>query len=333
MKDSIKKALRDRRWWFLFPIPLFVIILNAFGPDGWSEPALRLLWLSWATVALAAAHLARKALHPYADAKRAWFRAIETSIGAGFAFLGLCILGAALFFGLVSLAKASEPVPEVTTYIPTNARPLLPMLAAVQRDYWPEMRYPSYFGALIEHESCVGLRNQRCWNSRAQLKTSREEGAGLGQFTRAWRQDGSLRFDALAEVRQLDKTGGLRDFTWATVYTRPDLSMRAILVKTKDCQTRLGRQASATPWNVLAFCDSAYNGGFGGLLTDRRMCQMAGAGCNPNVWFGNVEEHSAKSRTKWQGYGRSAFDINRHHVFDVLILRRPKYMPHLGTDK
>ena len=322
-----KRFLKSLRWWVVLPLPIFVIFANSFGPDGWREPLERVLWLSWASLAVAATHLARKALHDYADAEEAYKKAITGSTGAGLVFAGLCIIGAALFFGFISMAKAQD----VKTYIPKPAVPLLPVLSDVQKSSWPEMPFPSYFGALIEHESCIYLTHSSCWNPRARLKTAREEGGSLGQFTRAWNADGSLRFDAVEEVRRLDPQG-LRDFNWSTIYTRPELSMRAVVVKTKDCHNRFFRLSpAALPYNVLAFCDSAYNGGFGGLLTDRRLC-AASKGCDPNQWFGHVERFSLKSRTKWQGYGKSAFDINRHHVIDVLLTRRPKYVKYLGAD-
>lgn len=328
MKEYFRRNVRRTRWWFLLPIPIAVIMINAFGPDGWREPAARLLWISWASIALALSHVARSALHDYVDAEKAWFKSLEHPIGAGLSFLGICLLGAALFFGLISLAKGQD----VRTFVPVNAKPLLPELKKVQKETWSSMELPSYFGALIEQESCISLKHPRCWNSTARLKTSREEGAGLGQFTRAWDAQGRLRFDAIAEVRKLDPKG-LADFSWETVYQRADLSMRAIVVKSKDCATRLLRQApSLTPYNRTAFCDAAYNGGYGGMLADRQLCGMVND-CNANVWFGNVERHSNKNQQRWQGYGKSAFQINREHVTFAMFIRRPKYMPFLGRDK
>jgi hypothetical protein len=55
-------------------------------------------------------------------------------------------------------------------------------------------------------------------------------------------------------------------------------------------------------------------------------------GCNPAHWFGHVEHTSTKSRARWQGYGASPFDINRTHVRNVMIVRRPRYVAALGAD-
>jgi membrane-bound lytic murein transglycosylase MltF len=73
----------------------------------------------------------------------------------------------------------------------------------------------------------------------------------------------------------------------------------------------------------LAMTDAAYNGGIGGVLNERRACGLR-EGCDPNKWFGHVEKVCLKS-TKPLYAGRSACDINRHHVHDVLHTRMPKY--------
>lgn len=79
-------------------------------------------------------------------------------------------------------------------------------------------------------------------------------------------------------------------------------------------------------YNVQTIDDAAammfagYNGGIGGVLADRKLCQ-ATANCNPNLWWGNVEKTSGKSRVKWQGYGKSAFDINREYPYMIMRVR------------
>lgn len=190
------------------------------------------------------------------------------------------------------------------------------------------MPQPAYFGALIEHESCITLRHGRCWSPVSRLRTAREEGAGLGQLTRAWRVDGSLRFDALADVRRLDPHG-LADLSWSNVYRRPDLQLRAIVVGTRAIWNRL--VVLVPEPERLAMVDAAYNGGLRGVLDERRAC-AAHVGCDPDRWFDNVEHHCLKSRAPLYA-GRSACDINRHHVTDVLWRRMPRYAPHLPSPR
>lgn len=77
---------------------------------------------------------------------------------------------------------------------------------------------------------------------------------------------------------------------------------------------------------ALAFADAAYNGGIGGLDTERRACKLSSS-CDHTKWFDNVELFCMKSKTALYG-NRSACDINRHHVKDVIIIRAPKYLPY-----
>lgn len=175
--------------------------------------------------------------------------------------------------------------------------------------------------SLIEHESCVTLTHGRCWNPKSRLKSAREEGAGLGQITRAYRQSGSIRFDALQELKAKHPKE-LRELSWLTVYDRPDLQLRAVILKMQDNYTYYEKYSNST-WEALAFSDAAYNGGIGGLDSERRACKLA-QWCDHTRWFNNVEKLCLKSKAPLYG-SRSACDINRHHVTDVLLTRLDKY--------
>lgn len=314
-----------RRWrmWALLALPLVVIAANSFGPDGWREPLVKLTWLSWTALCVALAHSARKALFDYAHGRQAWLKAMEHPIGAGLAFLGLCLVSAVLVLAFTGFARAQG--------VPPNAQALAPVAVQEIERYWPAVPRRSYIGALVEKETCITLKHRTCWSPSARLKTSREEGAGLGQFTRAWSASGALRFDALAEVRDM-APDDLRELTWETVYLRADLGVRALLIKLRDCHGRLSRLGVDGDMVRLAFCDAAYNGGFGGLQQDRKLCALT-KGCDADQWFGHVELHSNKSRAKWQGYGASAYDINRAHVRGTVLLepRRWRYAFWLGV--
>lgn len=224
----------------------------------------------------------------------------------------------------MALATASAPAQaalELTRDIPARALAQLPTLSQQIKDVWPGMPQPEYFGALIEHESgCPSLKTM-CWSPTARLKTQREEGAGLGQLTKAWRADGSLRFDTLHESRRLDPRG-LNDLRWDTIYQRPDLQMRVLILMTR---ATWGRLSALIPGDQarLQMTDAAYNGGLQGLMNDRRACAQR-AGCDPNQWFNHVEATCTKSQTPLYGT-RSACAINRHHVRDVIATRMNKY--------
>lgn len=223
------------------------------------------------------------------------------------------ILAILLVFSLSGFAQ------NVKTYIPKQAYEHLPVLVYEQATNWPDHPQPQYLASLIEHESCISLTHSRCWNPKSRLKSAREEGAGLGQVTRAYRQDNSIRFDALEEIR--NKHVELRELSWYNVYTRPDLQIRAVVFKMQDNYKYYYRFVDKE--NALAFADAAYNGGIGGVDKERRACKIS-TNCNPAVWFDNVEKFCLKSKAALYGQ-RSACDINRHHVEDVLVTRAPKY--------
>lgn len=175
--------------------------------------------------------------------------------------------------------------------------------------------------SLIEHESCISLTHSRCWDPTSRLKSQREEGAGLFQITRAYRSDGSIRFDALDELRTKYKTE-LYQLNWLNIYSRPDLQIRAGILKSKE-NYQLFEKYAANTNEALAFADAAYNGGISGVNSERRACLLT-KGCDPSKWFGHTEKLCLKSKTALYGT-RSACSINRHHVTDVLLIRSNKY--------
>jgi len=96
-----------------------------------------------------------------------------------------------------------------------------------------EIGYAEYIPSLIEHESCISLTHKRCWEPTSRLKTQREEGAGLGQLTRTYRKDGTIRFDSLTDMRNRYRES-LKELTWKNVYQRPDLQIRAITLMSRE---------------------------------------------------------------------------------------------------
>lgn len=206
-------------------------------------------------------------------------------------------------------------------YIPPQAFTYSDTIKQELDKRFSELPKYEYVPALIEHESCISLTHRRCWNPKSRLKTSREEGAGLGQLTRAYNPNGSLRFDKLSELRGKYKRD-LSELSWGDVYSRPDLQIRSIVLMLREDYGKLYDVPDSM--NRLAMVDNAYNGGMGGLQKERRACSLT-KGCNPNVWFGHVEKHCLKSKKALYS-GRSVCEISRHHTSDVLKARLPKYI-------
>lgn len=212
---------------------------------------------------------------------------------------------------------------EMKTKIPANAYQYLDLIYSEStRLLDPAFEYPFYFPALIEQESCISLTHSKCFNPRSKLKTSREEGAGLPQLTRAYKTDGSLRFDTLTELRKRHMTE-LKELSWSNVYQRPDLQIRAMILLFRT--NYQGFSSIKDSYERLAFSTAAYNGGKNGVDNERRTCGLA-KDCNPQYWFFNTENYCSKSNTPLKEYGnKSICQINRTHARNVLSKRMPKY--------
>ena len=179
-----------------------------------------------------------------------------------------------------------------------------------------------YFYSLIEHESCIYLLHIKCWDPTSRLKTKREEGAGLAQLTRAYRKDGSIRFDTINNLRK-EYMEELKYLTWKNVYKRPDLQIKAMILLYRKNYNYLNKVIK-DEISLLAMADAAYNGGLKGVNRDRSYCKLL-KNCNKNIWFNNVEKTCTKSK-KILYANKNACDINRYHVRDVLLIRINKYL-------
>ena len=301
---------RHRNWFLLGGTIVAAFLSYKSDPDGGLATALGGLALLQGVWAVLAAYWARKALmdYPESDMRSLFREAKKSATGAGLALIAHAIIFAALLIAFAPRAHASA--------IPPGAEIYGPMLKWEQEKYWPDHPDPALLYALVEQESCISLKHSKCWNPKAQLKTAREEGAGMGQITRAYRADGTVRFDSLTDMRS--RYAPLADWSWQNVYQRPDLQLRAMVLMTRE---------SARPFRYtlepLGFADAAYNGGLPGVQRERRACELS-PGCDARRWFDQVERHCLKSKVAIYGK-RNACDINREHVRMVMLVRPGKY--------
>lgn len=223
--------------------------------------------------------------------------------------------------GLALLLRACMPTPAPAAELPAGAAQHLPTLIAAQQQVWPDAPQPSFLAAQVEQESCISLKHPKCWNPRAELKTSREYGFGLGQTTIAYNADGSVRFDKHAELRA--QHASLRGWTWENRY---DARYQLLAMVEMDRGIYRRVPGAATERDRLAFTLSAYNGGESGVRQDRLLCRNT-TGCDQARWFGHVERTSAKRRTPFHGYRTSPYQINREYVVNIMTTRRWKYVP------
>lgn len=298
--------IRQHRFWVLWVGALAVLTWYfVTDPDRGAETLARLQWLAWLVVAGGPVYWLRRAFLDGARSRDAYLAAMQNPVGAGLVFIGLALLTGLLFIAFAGHAAAEN--------LPAAAQKYLPLLTAEQRTHWPDMPLPSSLAAQVEQETCPSLSSRQCWNPHAELRTQREYGFGLGQLTV------TARFDNFAQARKLH--GSLRDWQWAERYD-PARQLRAMILMDRSGFLRL--LFVHDPRERLAMTYAAYNGGMGGLLSDRRLC-TAVAGCDPGIWFGQVERHSLKARTRAAGYGQSFYAVNRGYVRAVMLERRPKY--------
>lgn len=289
-----------------------------FDPDDGLSTILGGVSMAQGIIGILLAFLFRKFLmdYPEADQQSLFRKAKETSTGAGLALIAKALIFIGLLAVFVPRAMAQELPPGFFKY--------WPVLQAEQKRYWPDHPDPAALAAQTEQESCPSLKSSMCWNPGARLKTDREEGAGMLQVTRAYRKDGSLRFDTLSDLTAKYRND-LSGWNWNNVYQRPDMQLRALVLLSRD---------STMPFRVakdrLKFGASAYNGGIGNVKKERMACK-ATPGCNPDYWKGNVENHCLRSRQSIYG-GRSACDIRLEYVRNIFDIRRPKYVRYMNGD-
>jgi len=234
-------------------------------------------------------------------------------------FLKLSQLKIIILFLLSSNLVYSQTV-NIKTYIPPKAFEYRNIIKKELDTYFLNIPTYNYIPALAEHESCISLTHSKCWNSTSKLKSAREEGGGLFQVTRTFKEDKSIRFDTLTEMKNKYKEE-LKEASWNTIYFKPEIQIRMAILHLRDDFKRLYNIPNE---NIrLQFVDAAYNGGLGGVLKERRACGLI-SNCNPNIWFNNVENFCLKNKKPLYG-NRSACTINRHHVYDIWNNRLPKY--------
>ena len=218
---------------------------------------------------------------------------------------------------LIILAMALSAYAET---MPPLANTYAPILAQRQAALWADAPTPWTLAGLVEQESCISLKHSKCWNPKAELKTYREYGFGLGQITIAYNSNGTERFNIFNEVKS--KYASLNDWRWEDRFD-PERQLTAIVEEQHTLWKKVPPAASSD--DHWAFSLVSYNGGIGALLQDRRYCANS-SGCDPTVWFNNIETHSLKSKVPQKAYGgQSWYSISRGYVKNVLTIRRSKY--------
>lgn len=230
-------------------------------------------------------------------------------------FLGVTLLG--LMLPSISEGVDSLKVSASDLYL-TKFLPYKEMITKETNNSWPEIPVRSSIPAQIEQETCASARSKMCWSPYAELKTEREYGFGWGQLTV------TQKFDNFKEAKKLHPS--LKDWTWENRYNAT-YQLRTMILMNLFSYNKI-------PWadseaDRMAFTFAAYNGGLGGVLSDRAVCRVT-SNCQQGKWFGQVELTSKKARTVSNGYGKGFYFINREYVRNILCTRNSRYQPYFN---
>lgn len=194
--------------------------------------------------------------------------------------------------------------------LPGQAETLLPQLKEQINTVWPDLALRPFPAGIISQESN--------WNPQARLKTSREFGCGLGQHTIAYNANGSVRFDAIAEMRAVDPQ--LKNWKVDNCYDIP-YQLRATVLKLR--MNDRGCEAVMDNAQESLKCAAAkYNGGAGSVAKRIRGCN-ATPGCDSGVWENNLASQCPQSNVKAAGYGESFCEINSKYPGRVFKRMEP----------
>jgi hypothetical protein len=232
----------------------------------------------------------------------------------------MALLGIVVILALAVLHDLNRPLHAAE--LPANAKLYLPILQVEQKKLAPTMPMPEWQAARTHKETCITAKHPKCWSPFAELKTEREYGFGLGQFTVAYTKTGAVRFNTFEEMKQKDRR--LAGWAWEKRFD-PVMQIDALLIKDNILYGNV--VGAATTLDRIAFTLVGNNGGAASVLYDRRLCQGT-RGCDQSRWFGNVELYSGKSRTVMPGYGRSLYEISRDYPRDIINRLMPLYKPY-----
>jgi hypothetical protein len=209
--------------------------------------------------------------------------------------------------------------------IPANATALIAMVHALLPTYWPAHPMPDALPAQAEQESCAALTSKMCMSPMVENhnpKNNGEVGLGVFQLTK------TNSFNNFLAVQKLSPE--LKGWQWADRHNLRKQVLAGILMD-KGLYTSCSK-LMAPGVDTYACAMSSYNGGFGGFSSSRRLCSNT-KGCNPKVWFANVETASTTRKAPLPGYRLSAYQINRGYVQQIINVRRAKYAPYFEVKK
>ncbi len=246
-------------------------------------------------------HYIRKALFPYADIQVAWKKALETPLTSALVWIAML----AFLFGIIALAAGViNPAKASAATEPTaKAKRYLPALKDAFNAHWPDAPLRHYAGGQIEQESAG-------WNERAELKTSREYGFGLGQITV------TSRFNNFKAAQRIFK-----DWKWEDRFNVKYQLGYAVITDRSNFKevSRLFRDDDSRWRGSLV----AYNAGYGTVLQRRALAIRTGV--PHDRWAGGLDQVAMPYEQKLL-YGRPLAKMRNEYPHIICDVRAPKYL-------
>lgn len=182
-----------------------------------------------------------------------------------------------------------------------RAEPLLPVFERVLDDHWPK--------AQMTHIMCGQIEQESSWKPRAELKTSREYGFGLGQITI------TSRFNNFEAAKMLKP---LKDWQWEDRFN-PKCQLIFLVFTNRSNFNRLHSLFDTTE-DTWAASMVAYNAGLGTVLQRR----VAASQDKKRRWFGGLDSVFLKYESRLL-YGRNLGQLRNEYPVKV-FKRSYKYI-------
>lgn len=189
------------------------------------------------------------------------------------------------------------------------------------RDLYDEVMESLWADFIPREEIAAQIYQESRWNPRAELKTSREYGFGLGQITKAWNSKGELRFDKFKELTRAYKE--LKGWEWKDRFDTKKQIM-AVVLEDKRLWNLFSKYDDVLTRKALMY--SAYNGGTTLLYREIELCRKDPL-CDEKIWFCNIADKAARSTTPVKGYKDSFWSINRKYPIQIMFEHLPRLKP------
>ena len=220
--------------------------------------------------------------------------------------------------------------------IPIKAITAIPILVSLMLTTWSDdIDLTPYIASQIEQESCISLKHSKCWDPTVELKVRSSDGTGVNIDGRLLREYGfgigqitiTKRFNNFVEAKKLDPR--LSTWRWEDRYNIENQML--FIVKTDQNNYNKYIRMAKDKYNAFCFSMAGYNGGYGSVIQRRNICNNT-PGCDPDIWFGNLEKYSNKSKRVQKGYSKSFHDINNEYVYNVMRVRFVKYLDYINDE-